>query len=132
MRRAILFAGGLALGLAAGHSFDPAEVRADWSPESGRAVVGGASNRWYDQAGQAWRCERAIGIVRWPELDLPMEVAEVRFFDADFIVTWEDEVWQWQEGAWHSLGVIPGGDPVGTAQKSFGRVKAGHRTGGSQ
>jgi hypothetical protein len=108
--------------LAAAYNIGAQHARAEWNAAPAGRVVGGHGNFWYNTEGQAWNCQVSSGFVRWPEQDLPVPVAEVRFMDAGYLVTTSDDVWEFGDG-WQLIGTFPE-SPVTVRSDTWGAIKS--------
>lgn len=76
--------------------------------------------------GEVWRCQDdPFGTWdRYPQLDPPVEVSQIKFWWPTAVVTYSNEVWFYFEthGGWTNFGT-PGGD-VARQPTTWSRVKA--------
>jgi hypothetical protein len=96
-------------------------------PNTTGIVAMGGGDYMLDQNNQVWQFPQADGIwIRDVPLDPPVQLSEIKFWNANSILTHNNVAWRARGGGWDNVGSWPG-TPTGIPEQepvTWGAIKA--------
>ena len=130
MLKRIAYGSAAVLCLALAFHMGAASTGASYVDHSASGIVALSSNDYddfaLDENGQVWRLSGPGGWVPTPTDPIPVPLSEVKLWDVDTIVTFDNVAWCVVAGGhWQSIGPWPQASPV--EARSWGAIKSEFR-----